>query len=112
MELEQSHRLPLSRQTVAFLIPAAVNTSMKENLPKFQEWLAVREGLWMPDKAAVPGLSRLNVTPMTNTQRKRLVSKPVKLPNPFKPTVAKVGVLPKPSFLTPKITKVPRPRLP
>lgn len=96
----------------SFLMSATVDNFMKQKFPNFHEWLAIREGLLLPDKPPAPGLSRLNVTPLTNDQRKRLVPKPVKAPNPFKPTVAKVGQMAKPAFMSPKITKVPRPRLP
>lgn len=37
--------------------------------PTFYEWLALKsEGLWMPDKAAVPGMSRINPFPATQKQ--------------------------------------------
>ena len=48
----------------------------------FQEWLAVREGLWLNDKNAVIGLSRLNPLPKNSAVNKSLTKKP----KPFKPT--------------------------
>ncbi len=61
----------------------------------FQEFLAQRattEGLWLNDKNALPGMSRLNVTPFTNKKRKRHVAK-IKPPKPYPagvPTVRKI----------------------
>jgi hypothetical protein len=68
-------------------------------IPTFYEWLALKsEGLWMPDKAAVPGMSRINPFPATQKQLKAILPKKPKAPTPFKATVAKVGSIPKPSF--------------
>ncbi len=62
----------------------------------FREFLkqkAVSEGLWLPDSAAVLGLSRINTLPTTNAGRKKLHPHPVKALPPVKPlalTVPKV----------------------
>jgi hypothetical protein len=62
----------------------------------FNEWLAMREGLWLNDKNAVIGMSRLNPLPKNSAVNKRLTKKPkpvkatlgvaVATPKPFKPT--------------------------
>jgi hypothetical protein len=36
--------------------------------PKFEEWLAMREGLWLADKNAVTGMSRLDPLPVKNNK--------------------------------------------
>jgi hypothetical protein len=71
---------------------------MTQILPTFQEWLSVREGLWLPDKAAIPGMSRLNPFPTTQKHLKAHAPAKPKPPNPFKPTIAKVGGVAKPLF--------------
>lgn len=78
----------------------------------FSEWLALRtEGLWMPDKNAVPGMSKINPFPATQARLKGMTPKKPKAPQPFKPTVAPVGAIPQPSFGPAKVVKVPKPRL-
>ena len=62
----------------------------------FHEWLAVREGLWLNDKNAVIGLSRLNPLPKDSAVNKSLAKGPAKAkampgvaaatPKPFKAT--------------------------
>ncbi len=59
----------------------AIDISMKT----FHEWLAVREGLWLNDKNAVIGLSRLNPLPKNSAVNKSLAKKP-------KPAKAMPGV--------------------
>lgn len=44
----------------------------------FQEWLAVREGLWLNDKNTVIGLSRLNPLPKASAVNKSLAKGPAK----------------------------------
>jgi hypothetical protein len=44
----------------------------------FQEWLAMREGLWLNDKNAVIGLSRLNPLPKDSAVNKSLAKGPAK----------------------------------
>ena len=57
----------------------------------FHEWLAMREGLWLNDKNAVIGLSRLNPLPKNSAVNKSLAKGPAKaMPGvaaatPFKP---------------------------
>jgi hypothetical protein len=65
----------------------AIDTGMKT----FHEWLAVREGLWLNDKNAVIGLSRLNPLPKNSAVNKSLAKKP----KPAKPMLG-VGATPKP----------------
>jgi hypothetical protein len=56
------------------------------------DWhLAASEGLMMPDKAAVVGMSRVNPLPTTNIHRKRLHAETVKPPKSFAPMVQKVA---------------------
>jgi len=72
--------------------PMAIDTGMKT----FHEWLAVREGLWLNDKNAVIGLSRLNPLPKDSAVNKSLAKGPAKAkampgvaaatPKPFKAT--------------------------
>jgi hypothetical protein len=57
----------------------------------FREYLTMREGLWLPDKKAVPGMSRINPFPATQAQLKRIRAKPTPTPKPFKPTVQPVA---------------------
>lgn len=59
----------------------------------FKQFVAMQEGLWLPDRAAVSGLSKINPFPTTNAHRKKLVPKKVKAPppvSPFKATVRQV----------------------
>jgi hypothetical protein len=70
----------------------ATDTAMKT----FHEWLAMREGLWLNDKNAVIGMSRLNPLPKNSAVNKSLAKGPAKAkampgvaaatPKPFKPT--------------------------
>lgn len=61
----------------------------------------MREGL-LPDRPPAKGLSRINPIPTTDAHRRHLKPKPVKAPNPFKPTVRPVtqvvpqNLIPKP----------------
>jgi hypothetical protein len=59
---------------------------------KFSEWLVRRdEGLLLPDGPPLKGMPRINTTPFTDAQRKRLHVKPAKKPKPFAPTIRKVA---------------------
>lgn len=59
--------------------------------PTFTEWLARRdEGLLLPDRPPLKGMSRINTFPSTDAQRKALHVKPAKKPKPFAPTVRAV----------------------
>jgi hypothetical protein len=61
----------------------------------YHEWLAMREGLWLNDKKAVIGLSRLNPLPKNSAVNKSFAKKPktakekpmlgVAAATPFKP---------------------------
>jgi hypothetical protein len=69
----------------------------------FSEWLARRdEGLLLPDRPPLKGMPRINTTPFTDAQRKRLHVKPVKPPKPFAPTIRKVAEI-VPQKLIPKM---------
>jgi hypothetical protein len=57
----------------------------------FHEWLAMRQGLWLNDKNAVIGLSRLNPLPRNSAVNKSLAKKPAKAK-----AVLGVGATPKP----------------
>jgi hypothetical protein len=73
-----------------FLLDRDVNhaharTGLREESPagaidtavtSFHEWLAMREGLWLNDKNAVIGLSRLNPLPKNSAVNKSLAKKP------------------------------------
>lgn len=72
----------------------------------FSEWLAMRnEGLLLPDRPPLKGMSRINTTPFTDAQRMRLHPKPIKKPKPFAPTIRKVAEI-VPQKLIPKIKPV------
>jgi hypothetical protein len=54
----------------------------------FKEWLArCDEGFLLPDRPPLKGMFKINTTPGTDAQRKRLHPKKVKPPKLFKPTV-------------------------
>jgi len=57
------------------------------SLPTFIEYVAIREGLLSPTRPPRKGMLSINALPTTDANRKRLHPKPVKLPNPFKPTI-------------------------
>ncbi len=60
----------------------------------FKEFLAVQEGVLLPTRLPASGLSKINATPLTNGQRKKLIPKAIKVPSPvqpFKPTVSPVS---------------------
>src|SRR5262245_14569458 len=42
----------------------------------FWEYVQIREGLWLADKSAAPGMNRLNPFPVTQTRLKRIMAKP------------------------------------
>jgi hypothetical protein len=57
----------------------------------FKEWLARRdEGFLLPDRPPLKGMPRINTTPGTDAQRKRLHPKKVEPPKLFPPTVRAV----------------------
>lgn len=86
-----------------------LHTEMKHTT--FTEWLAKRdEGYLLPNRPPLKGLPRINTTPLTDTQRKRLHPKPVKMPKPFAPTIRKVKEV-VPNSMIPKLKPVaPLPR--
>lgn len=91
----------VTRCSFSFSDPARLYTGMKHTT--FSEWLARRdEGFVLPDRPPLKGKPRLNSTPGTDTQRKRLHPKPVKPPKPFAPTVQKVREI-VPAKLIPKL---------
>ena len=63
----------------------AIDTAMKTQRKNTDEWLAMREGLWLNDKNAVIGMSRLNPLPKNSAVNKSLAKKP-------KPAKAMPGV--------------------
>jgi hypothetical protein len=58
----------------------------------FQEYLQMREGLWLADKNAVPGMGRINPFPATQSRLKTMLAKPM-LAKPMQ-----TPKLPKPTF--------------
>jgi hypothetical protein len=62
----------------------------------FREFVAMREGLNLPDRPPSKGLSRINPFPTTNAHRRRIKS------NPFPPTVLRVAEI-VPQNLIPKL---------
>jgi len=79
-----------------------VNTSMR--FTSFIEYIQYREGLLAPDKPRWVGMPRINTTPMTNQQRRKLYPQKPQMPKPFKPTIANVAKPPKPSIPATKKT--------
>lgn len=65
----------------------------------FHQYVALREGLLLPDKPPRPGLPRINTTPFQNRRRTRTL-KPRMVKNARAPTVKTVPVA--------KIRTVPR----
>lgn len=79
----------MTRCSFLFLNAAVLNIGMKHTT--FSEWLAQRdEGFLLPNRPPLKGMPRINTTPGTDAQRKRLHPKPVKKPKPFAPTIRKV----------------------
>lgn len=78
----------------------------------FQEYVEWREGLLMPDRAPLKGMIRLNATPFTNAQRKRLQTKKPKKPTPFAPTIQKVAEIVPNKFVAKLKPSAPRSPLP
>ncbi len=63
----------------------------------FQEYVQLREGLWLADKNAVPSMSRINPFPTTLSRLKPVLGKRA-VPSPTKPTFMRLP--PTPSFRT------------
>ena len=72
----------------------------------FKEFLAVQEGLLLPDRPPAKGMSRINPFPTSHAHRRRWHAKPVKQPNPFAPTVRRVAEI-VPQNLIPKLKARP-----
>ena len=69
----------------------------------FEEWLARRdEGFLLPDRPPLKMMPRINTTPFTDAQRKRLHPTKVKPPKLFPPTARKVKEI-VPNNLIPKL---------
>jgi hypothetical protein len=66
----------------------------------------MQEGLWLADRNAIPGMSKINPFPATQAQLKKLRPKPVKPPKQVTPPMP-----PKP-FTATKATITGRPRRP
>jgi len=79
---------------------------MNRPYPKFTEWLALREGLWLADKNAVPGMSRIDpLAAKQNTLKPPGLTKS-KIPGRFK-----VGQVSKTAFLPISFATNPTARL-
>jgi len=74
------------------------------NFLSFKQYVEMREGLLLPDRPPAKGLTRINPFPTTDAHRRRLKPKPVKAPNPFKPTVRPVRQV-VPNNLIPKLER-------
>jgi hypothetical protein len=84
---------------------AMLYTGMKHTT--FTEWLARRdEGFLLPDRPPLKGMPKINTTPNTDAQRKRLHPKKVKPPKLFKPTVRAVKEI-VPQSIIPKLNPTP-----
>lgn len=65
-----------------FLIErAALHTRMMT----FKQFVETMEGLWLSDRNALPGMSKINPFPATQDQLKRTRARPIKPPKPFTP---------------------------
>ena len=74
------------------VIMASQKSKYAMNLITFSEWLARRnEGLLLPDRPPLKGMSRINPFPCTDQERKRLHVKLIKPAKLFPPTVKKVA---------------------
>jgi hypothetical protein len=69
---------------------------MNRPYPKFEEWLAMREGLWLADTNAVAGMSRIAPVPAKQAKLKMPIQTKSKTPGRFN-----VGQVSKPAFLRP-----------
>jgi hypothetical protein len=70
----------------------------------FSDWLARRdEGFLLPDRPPLKRMPRINTTPFTDAQRKRLHHKKVKPTTLFPPTVRAVREIVPKKFI-PKLT--------
>ena len=49
----------------------------------FREYVQMREGLWLADKNAAPGMSRMNPFPATQARLKPILTKPVRAVKPL-----------------------------
>jgi hypothetical protein len=67
---------------------------MNCSLLKFKEWLAMREGLWLADKNAVAGMSRIDPLAAGPTKAKTVAAKSRMTPRMFqigrKPKIAPI----------------------
>lgn len=65
----------------------------------FHQYVALREGLLLPDKPPRPGLSRINTTPFQNRRRTRTLRprmvKNARTPMVNNVRVAKIGTVPR-----------------
>jgi hypothetical protein len=82
------------------LFPEAVDP--KYGMMTFTQYMALRqaeldEGLWLADKNAVPGMSRINPFPVTQARLKQTGPKPIKPLKPFTPPKFVRGVPSKPT---------------
>jgi hypothetical protein len=57
----------------------------------FREYCELREGLWLADKNAVPGMSKINPFPTTQAELKRTRAKPMKIPKPHKAIIPPIA---------------------
>jgi hypothetical protein len=60
------------------------------NRLSFSEFVAASEGLLAPDRPPAAGMSRINVTPLTNDQRRRLRATPVRPGSAIRPVKVSV----------------------
>ncbi len=58
--------------------------SVHTRMMTFDEWRALREGLWLADKNAMPGMSRISPFPTTQAHLKKIRGKPLKPAKPIK----------------------------
>ena len=58
----------------------------------FSEYVQYREGLWLNDKNALPGMSKLNSLPTRATPRKAKPVAPLRAVVPKAPTVGSLAV--------------------
>jgi hypothetical protein len=93
----------MTRCSFLLLNAVALHTGMMYTT--FKEWLARRdEGFLLSDRPPLKGMSKINTTPNTDAQRRRLHPKKVKPPKLFQPTVRAVKEI-VPNKLIPKLSR-------
>jgi hypothetical protein len=78
-------------------VPFCFGRTLNNRMMTFVEYVRMREGLWLADKNAVPGMSNVNPLAPGRAKPKRTMPTPFKAANVFKSSATRVKhpVLPK-----------------